>query len=233
MKTAVAVRHVCFEDLGLLEPLLRARGFDITYTDAWDLNLRDFGDPDLMVFLGGPISVNAVEDYPFLAEEIALAKLRIAADTPTLGICLGAQIMTLAIGGLVRTGPEKEIGWAPVALTQAGRASVLAPLENVSVLHWHGEVCELPADTPSLAKTQACATQAFMPSPKTLALQFHLEAGSAGIEPWLVGHTAEIDATQGATVKDLRADTARHGANLQEAATAVFDCWFSDIVGGS
>ena len=71
MKHAVAIRHVSFGDLGLLEPVLRELGFDVTYIDAWDLAQRDVGDPDLVVFLGGPIGVNAVADYPFLAVDIA------------------------------------------------------------------------------------------------------------------------------------------------------------------
>ena len=225
MKTAIAIRHVSFEDLGLFEPLLRERGFDITYVDAWDLDHRGVGNPDLLIFLGGPISVNAVEDYPFLEQEIAFAKARIAEDAPTLGICLGAQIMTRAIGGAVRPGIAKEIGWAPVTLTQAGYASVLAPLEDVPVLHWHGDVCEPPPGIHCLATTPACPTQAFAPSPKTLALQFHVEAGTNGIEPWLIGHTGEIASIPEISVQHLREDTTRYGSALQRKATEMFKLW--------
>lgn len=232
MPTAIAIRHVAFEDLGLIEPLLRERGFDIRYIDAWALDLQQVGDPDLLVFLGGPISVNATDDYPFVGDEIALAAARIGADAPTLGICLGAQIMATAIGGTVRASTAKEIGWAPVTLTAPGRTSVLTALDGIPVLHWHGEVCELPAGIPSLAQTPLCSTQAFAPSPRSLALQFHVEAGSTGIEPWLVGHTAEIDATTGVTVDGLRADTARYGAGLRPAAAAVCGRWLDSVIGG-
>ncbi len=227
MKEAIAIRHVSFEDLGLLEPLLRARGFDITYVDAWDLGARDAGSPDLVVILGGPISVNAVDDYPFLADEIALAAARIRADRPTLGICLGAQVMARAIGGGVAPGVATEIGWAPVTLTGPGQASVLAPLAGVPVLHWHGDVCALPDGTPSLATTPACPTQAFVPSRRTLALQFHIEADAAGIEAWLVGHAAEIAATPGVTAAQLRKDSARCGDALRDAAAETIRRWLT------
>lgn len=228
MKT-IAIRHVAFEDLGLIEPLLKEQGCEISYIDAWQLERAAVVDADLVVFLGGPISVNDETDYPFLTEEIELAKTRLAAERPTLGICLGAQILARAIDGRVHPGPEKEIGWAPVKLTDPGRASVLAPLRDVPVLHWHGEVCELPPGVDSLATTGACATQAFLPGPNALALQFHIEAGADGIEPWLVGHTGEISATAGVTVAGLRADTRRYGSALETAAGDVFRRWFSEV----
>ncbi|MGE0290203.1 MAG: glutamine amidotransferase [Bradyrhizobium sp.] len=229
MKQTIAIRHVAFEDLGLIDPILRSRGYDIVYQDAWNLDRERVEGADLVVFLGGPISVNDTEEYPFLAQELALAKSRIGANRPTLGICLGAQIIARAIGGTVRPGPEKEIGWRPVSLTVGGRASILAPLEGVAVLHWHGEVCELPPGTESLAHTPACANQAFIPGPACLALQFHIEAGADGIEPWLVGHTGEISAASGVTVAGLRADTARLGPALRQSAEAVMHRWLSEV----
>ena len=142
---------------------------------------------------------------------------------------IGAQILARAIGGSVHPGPAKEIGWAPISLTDAGQASVLTPLRDIPVLHWHGEVCELPQGVDSLAHTPACATQAFIPGPNALALQFHIEAGADGIEPWLVGHTGEIAQTPGVTVAGLRTDTLKHGSALRAAATEVFQRWFAAI----
>lgn len=224
-----AIRHVAFEDLGLLEVLLEDLGFEITYVNAWELDRQAGETADLVVFLGGPISVNDEADYPFLTEEVELAKTRLAAAKPTLGICLGAQILARAIGGNVHPGSTKEIGWEPISLTGAGQASVLAPLRHIPVLHWHGEVCELPQGVDSLAHTPACTTQAFIPGPNALALQFHIEAGADGIEPWLIGHTGEIAQTPGVTVADLRADTRQLGTALRTAAVEVFQRWFAEI----
>lgn len=224
-----AIRHVAFEDLGLIAPLLKDLGLETTYANAWELDKQAAEMADLVVFLGGPISVNDEVNYPFLLDEIELAKTRLAAARPTLGICLGAQILARAIGGSVYPGPAKEIGWAPIALTDTGQASVLAPLRDVPVLHWHGEVCELPPKVDSLAHTPACAAQAFIPGPNALALQFHIEAGADGIEPWLIGHTGEIAQSPGVTVARLRADTNRHGSALRTAAVEVFQRWFAEI----
>ena len=229
----VAIRHVAFEDLGLLAPLLQQHGATIDYVDAWNLDQHQVEQADLVIFLGGPISVNDEQDYPFLRDEIALARRRIAENRPILGICLGAQIMTRAMGGVVRPGSQKEIGWAPIELTDAGQASVLAPLDGVPVLHWHGEVCEPPPGIASLARTPACAVQAFSVGTHALALQFHLEAGPGGIEAWLVGHTVEISSTPGVSINGLRADTARYSAELAPVAAAVFANWLSLLEGAT
>src|SRR5580693_5928870 len=129
-RACVAVRHVAFEDLGLLGPLAAARGYEVRYHDA-GIDRFD-GDtliaPDLVVVLGGPIGVYETDSYPFIAGEIAAIAARLAANKPMLGICLGAQMMAAALGARVAPGAVKEIGWAPLTLTVAGQASVLGPL---------------------------------------------------------------------------------------------------------
>lgn len=228
-RRASVIRHVHFEDLGLLEPLLEARGFDIEYYEAWETDVDAAADADLVVLLGGPISVNDAQDYPFLDKEIVLAEHRIAHGAPLLGLCLGAQIIARAAGGTVQPGREKEIGWAPLELTEEGLASPLAHLRDVSVLHWHGEVCDLPGNIPSLASTAACRNQAFQIGDRCLALQFHAEAGTRGIEPWLVGHTLEIEQTGGVNVPQLRSETATFGPNLEKAGTRFFTAWLDTV----
>ncbi|ODB89255.1 hypothetical protein A3194_07480 [Candidatus Thiodiazotropha endoloripes] len=228
-RSVCAIRHVAFEDLGLLEPLLEKSGFEINYVNAWELDRKTAEMADLVVFLGGPISVMDEVDYPFLTDEIAIAKTRLVTAKPTLGICLGAQILARAIGASVRPGPVKEIGWAPVNLSDAGQASVLTELGDTPVLHWHGEVCELPADVESLAYTPDCTVQAFIPGPNSLALQFHIEAGAYGIEPWLIGHTGEIAQTPGVTIAKLRSDTHQSSASLRSAATNAFQRWLAEV----
>lgn len=227
-KQAIAITHVVFEDAGLLTGVLAARGVGLATHPAWEMP-DEAAEAPLVILLGGPISANDTAAYPFLKDEIALTERRMADGLPTLGICLGAQIMARAIGGTVGPGDRTEIGWAPVELTAAGRASVLAPLDGRPVLHWHGEACTLPEGIESLAATPACPAQAFVPAPGALALQFHAEAGAAGIEPWLVGHAVEIAATAGVDVPGLRADTARHGPALARAARAMFQGWLDQV----
>ena len=114
---ALAIIHVAFEDLGSLGIELTHAGFDIEVVDACTANLRAINalDPDLMVVLGGPVGVYERDAYPFIEVEIDLLRSRLAAKRPTLGICLGAQLMAAALGARVYPGMNgKELGWAPV-----------------------------------------------------------------------------------------------------------------------
>lgn len=229
MKRALAIRHVAFEDLGSLEPVLAGRGFEVAYAAAptADIAALEAENADLLVVLGGPIGVYDTADYPFLEPEIQMIARRLAAGRPTLGICLGCQLMARALGARVFPSGLKEIGWAPVRLTDAGRRSCLAPLAeaDAAVLHWHGDTFDLPPGAVHLAATEACANQAFSLGNHALALQFHLEATATGLESWYVGHTAEIAATPGVSVGGLRADSRRFAAGLATRAAAIFGRW--------
>lgn len=227
MKKAHAIRHTHFEDLGLLEPILAEHGYHCRY---WDVGLDDLGTlewmtPDLLIILGGPISANDVEAYPFLVEEQRLVKRQIAGNHPLLGICLGAQIIARALGARVEPMASKEIGFAPLALTEDGKESVLAPLSRAEpVLHWHGEACRVSEQLPSLAYTSLCRNQAFLYGPRILGLQFHLEVPLHGFERWLIGHCHELAST-GADVAAMRAAAQRTLPKLEPIAREVFHKW--------
>src|ERR1700727_2302898 len=164
-KICLAVRHVAFEDLGLFGPLVISRNYEIRYHDAGidPFDSTTLQSPDLVIVLGGPIGVYEANAYPFIVHEVAAIAARIAADKPILGICLGAQMMAAALGAPVAPGPVKEIGWAPLTLTPAGQASVVAPLATTPVLHWHGDNCDLPTGCERLASTPPFPGQGFFP----------------------------------------------------------------------
>lgn len=231
MKTALVLRHVPFEDLGLLAPLLQQRGYAVRMHDAGVGPLQDHlhPAPDLLVVLGGPIGAFDEAAYPFLADTLALVGERLARRQPVLGICLGAQLMARALGAGGAPMGHKEIGFAPLALTPDGERSALAPLaDGTPVLHWHGDQFEIPAGSVSLAATPLCPHQAFAVGTHALALQFHLEADLARIEQWLVGHACEL-AAAGVDLHALRAGARKHGAALARAANAVFGAWLDGI----
>jgi|SRR5579862_1100671 len=231
-KSCLAVRHVAFEDLGLLGPLLSARGYDVHYHDAGieRFDVSTLLAPDLVVVLGGPIGVYECETYPFVTEEIAAVAARLHANKPILGICLGAQMMAAALGARVAPGPVKEIGYAPLTLTAAGQSSVLAPLATRPVLHWHGDNCELPAGCECLASTQHCPVQAFSRTPIQLGLQFHLETEPARFEAWLVGHTVELGKA-GIDPRKLREESRKAGLALGEVGSKVLSAWLDAVAG--
>jgi len=231
-KTCLAVRHVAFEDLGLLAALLAARGYDVRWLEAGvdPIPAAALAGPDLVVVLGGPIGVYEADAYPFIADEIAAIAVRLTSNKPMLGICLGAQMMAAALGARVAPGPVKEIGWAPLTLTPAGQASVLAPLAATPVLHWHGDNCDLPAGCEKLASTAACPVQAFSRAPWQLALQFHIEVEPARVERWLFGHTVELGKA-GIDPRILRAQANAHGDVTAAAGRVILSTWLDSIAG--
>src|SRR5580700_9926382 len=128
-RLALAIRHVHFEDCGSLAAVLRERGFEIRYVEGDRDSLReiDVTTPELVIGLGGPVSVYEAHRYPWITDELQLFERRLATHRPVLGICLGAQMLARVLGARVFPGP-KELGWAPLELTRAGETSVIAPL---------------------------------------------------------------------------------------------------------
>src|SRR5271166_1735480 len=130
MKTALAIRHVPFEDLGTFESVLAAKGFQLSYADCCvdDIASMDPVAPDLLVVLGGPIGAYEDDIYPALRDELKVLEERLRANRPTMGICLGSQLIARTLGARVYRNPQKEIGWAPLSLTATGRQSPLRHL---------------------------------------------------------------------------------------------------------
>ncbi len=230
MKTAIAIHHVCFENLGSLGPLLEARGYAVRYLDATvdDLCTLDAVSPDLLVILGGPIGAFDEAQYPFITDELALVRRRLESRRALLGICLGAQMIARVLGAPVRSMGVKEIGYAPLTLTPVGEASPLSALGDVPVLHWHGDQFDIPASALRLAGTDICPNQAFAFDQHVLGLQCHLEADARQIERWLVGHACEL-AQAGIDPREIRTQAYNLQTKLPVAARAVFTRWLDAI----
>ena len=232
MKTAIAVRHVHFEDLGSLAPALERAGYQIRYADSCvdDIAALDPVAPDLVVVLGGPIGAYEDDLYPSLKDELNMLEKRFSANRPTIGICLGAQLMARALGARVYPTGLKEIGWGQITVQPAGSDSAIRHLgqDNTAVLHWHGDTFDLPVGATLLASTEICRNQAFVWSDNALAFQFHPEATASRLEQWFIGHACEIAGAK-ISVAALRADTARYAARLEIQARKCFDEWLTSI----
>jgi GMP synthase (glutamine-hydrolysing) len=229
--TAIAIRHVSFEDLGSLAIPIEEAGYRISYRDVGlhDLSKVDAIEPDLLVVLGGPIGADEDAQYPFLADEIRILSDRLAAGRATLGICLGAQLIARALGARVYSGPRKEIGWAPIQLSNVGRKSVVRHLDEDPVFHWHGDTFDLPVDCDLLASTEVCRNQAFRKGSSLLALQFHPEVLLDGFERWLIGHACELSAQPDVSCQQLRTDTAKYAPSLRLRAGAMIAEWLREL----
>jgi GMP synthase (glutamine-hydrolysing) len=238
-KVVNVIRHLAFEDLGSFASVLQVKNITPNYIEAADFVLQpedlsqiDALSDDLLVILGGPISVNDAKMFPFIEAELDLLKQRIAADKPTLGICLGAQLIATALGAKVYAGEAKEIGWCPLRLSDAGKESALRYLgaEHCDMLHWHGETFDLPKGAVLLASTERYENQAFSYGNNILALQFHPEITQRGMEKWFIGHVGEIMQTDGVSVELLRKETQRFANQLEMQGELFFNSWFNEVV---
>jgi GMP synthase (glutamine-hydrolysing) len=218
-----------FEDLGTWEPVLRSRGYDIRYVDVpdcADLDTTSAEDADLLIVLGGPIGVDQEKQYPFLTSELGVLRRRLTAQAPTIGVCLGAQLIATALGGTVTSGSAPEIGFSALELVPGD--ALFASFRDVEVFSWHADEFALPDGATLLARTEVCACQAFAVGRTVLALQFHAELDANRIDRWLVGHAHEL-ATRGIDPDSLRAQAERYGSRLRVASTAVLERWLDGL----
>jgi GMP synthase-like glutamine amidotransferase len=171
------LQHVPFEGLGSIEPWLATAGYEITGTRLFEsARLPAVNDVDLLVVMGGPMSVNDEDDFPWLVPEKQFIRDAIESGKPVLGVGLGAQLIASALGARVYPNSEKEIGWFPVRRVPSTGKTVFRFPESADVFHWHGETFELPPEAILLASSAGCAHQAFQLGRAVIGLQFHLES---------------------------------------------------------
>jgi GMP synthase-like glutamine amidotransferase len=169
------LQHVPFEELGSIRFWLEARGAQISQTRFFaDDPLPSVEGIDLLIAMGGPMSVNDEADLPWLRAEKQVVRDAIDKDIAVLGVCLGAQLIASAVGSRVYPNPVKEIGWFPIQAVASQEGAFRFPSE-CSVFHWHGETFDLPEGAVRLAKSGPCANQAFQLKGNVIGLQFHLE----------------------------------------------------------
>jgi GMP synthase-like glutamine amidotransferase len=170
------LQHVPFEGLGSIEIWLQKASYEITSTKLYEsVKLPSPDEVDFLVVMGGPMSVNDEDQYPWLVLEKKFVRQVIESGKPVLGICLGAQLIASALGGKVYPNLMKEIGWFSVRSVSSNTDSAFAFPVSVEVFHWHGETFSLPWGAIRIAESDGCENQAFQIGRSVIGLQFHLE----------------------------------------------------------
>lgn len=187
MKKILVVVHQATSNLGLVGQLLQSYGYGL------DLCCPAVGDPlpeqvdgyaGTIVF-GGPMSANDDETLPYIRTELDWIPIVLAAETPYLGICLGAQLLARVLGATVAPRPDefRETGYVPIQPMQCSH-NLLGQLTHV--FQWHKEGFELPRDAVLLARGEVFANQAFRYGETAYGLQFHPEVTQEIIKFWNV-----------------------------------------------
>jgi GMP synthase-like glutamine amidotransferase len=192
-------QHVPFEGIGSIANWLNARAATVTTTRFFQQELPPVAlSADLLIVMGGPMSVWDESIHPWLIEEKRAIARALERHIPVLGICLGAQLIAHVSGAKVYPNSEREIGWWPIepVATSPGHFS-FSPL---TAFHWHGETFDLPIGSAHLAASVACHHQAFELPHHVIGLQFHLETTPHSARE-LITH-ARHELTEGRYVQD-------------------------------
>jgi len=232
MKTIWIFRHTAGEGPGYLADFLTRRNlsYRLIKIDQGNPVPTSIEDSAGLVFMGGPMSVN--DDLPWIPPVLNLIRTAVAADRPVLGHCLGGQLLSKALGGVVTPNPIKEIGWLPVEQVEGPAAREwLDGLEpRFDAFHWHGETFSLPAGACHILKSRDCANQAFVIG-KSLGLQCHVEMTAVMVRDWARTGAEETSQTC-ATVQNteqLTEDLEQRVARLQAIADVLYGRWVQGI----
>ncbi len=187
------LQHVSFEGPGSIGPWLAAQHYETTCTKFFEsTHLPAPEEVDLLIVLGGPMSVNDEQVFPWLVQEKAFVRRFIETGKPVLGVCLGAQLIATVAGAKVYPNRTKEIGWFPIQAEPGIDESMFRFPAALEVFHWHGETFDLPAGATRLARSEACENQAFQLGASVIGLQFHLETTSESAQQMLALGRGEL-----------------------------------------
>lgn len=223
LRTVLVLQHAPWEGPALVARALAERAPDVQVVVR---TVVDDATPDLprptrlagLVVMGGPMNADDDRRHPGLAAERALLAACVDADVPTIGVCLGMQLLARALGAPVHRGHGTEIGFAPVEIVADD--PVLRPLGPApAVLHWHSDAAELPAGATLLARTPITPVQGFRAG-SALGVQFHPELTVGDLESWLASPAA-TDLPPGAAEELRAAATATLPALERSALTGL------------
>lgn len=234
-KKVIVFKHSSSDGARLLGVILKEKGFDVEAiaTPSEDISNFDALSPDLLIVMGGSPGVYQAEYYPFLQHEIKILEKRLQADLPTIGICLGSQMMAKALGAEVYKGPHgKELGWHPLTLLETGTNHPVRHLcaPQTSMFHWHGDTFDLPQGATLLAASEKYKHQIFSHGKNAIALQCHTELRLADIQEWLVNHVEDVIGPNALVpIEEARKKTAQNIDALNRQTRLFMDEWLQQV----
>lgn len=226
MAYVLILQHVSVEGPGLIATALTNAGVEYRIRNLLSEVqpvLPELTELSGVVLMGGPMDAGDVETFPALGLERQLVSAAITAQLPVLGVCLGRQIISLALGAKINYGATREIGVAPVRAT-----GELSALDDVDVVHWHTDNASLPDGAELLASTDNCPNQAFRLG-SALSIQFHLELNQPLINDWL--NSAMATDLLPRTSAEMLLDFARQDRQRSRLAMDIFGQFAASVQG--
>lgn len=228
MAEVLVLQHVDCEPLGTIEDALRGEGLRFRYVRGYagQSAPREIGDAPGLIVMGGPMGVYERKRYPFLADEMRLIEQAVTQGVPTLGVCLGSQLLATVLGSTVRRGAQAEIGWYPVTRTAAEEEDALWRLLPPRFIgfHWHSDVFDAPPGAALLASSEQTPCQAFRYGASAYGILCHMEITEAMVRDWTASFAGELSEA-GLAAGPILDAIPDHLPALQEAGQTVFGAW--------
>jgi GMP synthase (glutamine-hydrolysing) len=231
MTRAFVLQHIRCEPPGVFSGMLTARGIAIETIELDEGgDLPDWHEVDLVLAMGGPMSVHDEAEHPWLAGEKRWIAAAVQAGVPYLGVCLGAQLLAGSLGAEVRTGDTPEVGVLPVEVTGPGRDDPVFGVlgGQFPALQWHGDTFAIPGGAVHLGRSAAYPNQAFRFGGAAYGVQFHVEVTDSMLAEWRLvpAYQRSAEAVLGAGgFQHLAAAFAAARDSMARSASDLFNAW--------
>jgi len=227
--SVLILKNIPTEGPGTIEDFLLENNINYTVVETSSEELPSVEKYDALIIMGGPMSVNETDTYPYISREIELVREFISKGRKVFGICLGAQIIAKALGSKIYAGTGKEIGWYDIELQENGYKDPLITKlathpragdlrKKFKVFHWHGETFDIPEGALKIAKSELYPNQAFRYGKNAYAFQFHIEVTKEMIYEWLKNEPVDMD--------KIREDTGKYYEDYSGRARNFYKSFF-------
>ena len=186
------IQHVAHEGLGYIGEWAEQNNHQVTSTKLYEGEpFPEMSDFDLLVVMGGPMSVHDDNEISWLQDEKSFVVHAIADGKKMLGVCLGAQLIAHLLGAQIKKSSNTEIGWFPVKKTTQHPMFAKLP-DEFTAFHWHGEMFDIPAGAERIFESEGCENQGFIYYDEIVGFQFHFETTHESVEEMLAHETIEV-----------------------------------------